>query len=361
MPVHKLREGHTLLVEGPASVRLEEGDGACLGAPLSKNPWTVVREERRLPIETGTGASIEVKLGTGGKYKEVEGSTIPSSWREASRITRQSRGVVTILGDVDSGKSTLCTFLANECFKHGIKPRIIDADIGQADIGPPATINLSSLRQHIFGLQDLSPETSLFMGDTSPASISAKLSRGLVRLRETAREADVLLVNTDGWVQGDEALLYKLQLLNDLGPDFVFGISSGSELDQLLEHQKAATLKVNRSIYARTRTREERKRAREYGYRRFLHGGGRLQLKFREVKLRSFNSYRQLRVGEDENLRGVLAGLLDEKENLLSIGRVENLENELLTVRTLAVETPRIVELGAVVLSPSYEELGFEP
>lgn len=320
-----------------------------------------MREERQLPIETGKGASIEVELGPGGNCKEVEGSTIPSNWREASQITRQSRGVVTILGDVDSGKSTLCTFLANECFKHGVKSSIIDADIGQADIGPPATISLSSLRQHIFGLQDLSPETSLFMGDTSPSSISAKLSRGLVRLRETAREAEVLLVNTDGWVQGGEAFLYKTQLLSELGPDLVFGISSDGELDELLEHQKAATLKLNRSNYARSRTREERKRAREYGYRRFLHDGGRLQLRLREVKLRSFNSYVQLRVGEDENLLGVLAGLLDAKENLLSIGRVENLGNEFLTVRTPAVETPRIVELGAVVLSPSYGELGFEP
>ncbi len=359
MPTHKLQEGHTLLVEGPALVRLEEGHGTCLGAPLSQNTWTPVREERQLPIETEDGASIGVKLGAGGKYRELWESTIPPGWREAAQITRQSPGVVTILGDVDSGKSTLCTFLANECFKHGVKTSIVDADIGQADVGPPATVSLSSLKQHIFTLQDLSPETSLFMGDTSPSSVAVKLRRGLIRLREAARDVEVLLVNTDGWVRGDEAFLYKLQLLNDLQPDLVYGISLDGELDQLLEHQKSTSLKLNRSLYARTRTREERKRAREYGYRRFLKNAGRLRLKLGEVKLRSFNSYRQLRVGEDENLRGVLAGLLDERENLLSIGRVESLGDEFLTVRTSAVDTPRIVELGAVLLSPNYEELGF--
>ncbi len=360
LPTHKLHEGYTLLVEGPATVRVEEGDSTCLGAPLSKNTWTTVREERQLPLETETGASIEVKLGGGGRYEEVRESTIPPSWREASQIARQSPGLVTILGDVDSGKSTLCTFLANECLKHGIKVSVIDADIGQADIGPPATINLSRVKHHIFTLQDLSPETSLFMGDTSPSSIAAKLSRGLVRLRDATRDAEVLLVNTDGWVRGHDAFLYKLQLLDELGPDLVYGISSDGELDQLLEHQKSTTLKLNRSLYARARTRDERKRAREYGYRRFLQNARRAQLKLGDMKLRSFNSYQQLRIG-GENLRGVLVGLLDEGENLLSIGRVESLRNELLTIRTSAVETPRIVELGAVVLSPSYEELGFEP
>jgi len=362
LPSVRLQTGRTLLLEGPASVRLEEGEGSVLGAPLSKG-WAIVREDRQIPIETSTGAGLEVRLGQEAKYKIIQESTIPTGWREASQIALQSPGTVVILGDVDSGKSTLCTFLANESHSHGLKVGVIDGDVGQADIGPPTTISTSKLGGHIFTLQDLSPEISLFMGDTSPSSVSEKLSRGLVRLKKsTIAKSDVLLVNTDGWVQGDDALRYKAQLLDDLQPDLVLGISSNGELDTLMELQGSASLKLSKSPYARTRSRDDRKRAREYGYKRFLQNATRIELRLREVRLRRFDSReQQLRLDRNEDLRGVLAGLLDEEERLISIGRVERLANGLLTLTTASKESPKVVELGAVVLSSSFEEAGFGP
>lgn len=361
MPNIKLSSGRTLLIEGPASVRLENGEGSILGAPLTRG-WTTVREDRQIPIETRTDMGVEVRLGHGSSYMMVEESTIPTGWREASQVIQQSPGSTVILGDVDSGKSSLCTFLANECVGHGLKVAVIDGDIGQADIGPPTTISASTLDSCIFSLQDLTSYTSLFMGDTSPSSVSDKLLHGLVRLRsDTIDRSDVLLVNTDGWVQGDEALRYKAKLLEELHPDLVLGITSDGELGPLLELQRSATLKLARSRHARTRSREERKKAREYGYRRFLRNATRVQLRLGEARLRRFNSQqRQLRLDRDEDLRGVLAGLLDEEERLISIGRVERIANGLLTLTTAFGERPAIVELGAVVLSPSFEEIGFE-
>lgn len=361
MPSIKLSNGRTLLLEGPASVRLEDGEGYILGAPLTRE-WAVVREDRQVPVEAPKETGLELRLGHGSNYRIVQESTIPTGWREASQIITQSPGTIVIFGDVDSGKSTLCTFLANECHNRGLKVGVVDGDVGQADIGPPTTVSTSRLGGPIFNLQDLSPETSLFMGDTSPSLVSEKLSRGLIRLKENAIEgSDVLLVNTDGWVQSDEALRYKSQLLGELQPDLVLGISSNGELAPLLEVQRVASLKLGRSPYARTRTREERKKAREYGYRRFLQNATRVELSLGKVELRRFNSQqRQLRLDHDEDLRGILAGLLDDEERLISIGRVERIGNGLLTLTTAPKESPRTVELGAVVLSRSFEEIGFE-
>ena len=362
LPSTRLNNGRTLLLEGPASVRLEDGEATILGASLS-NDWVVVREDRQVPIETPTEAGLEFRLGQGGKFKLVPESTVPTGWKEASQIILQSPGTIVILGDVDSGKSTLCTFLANNCNRQGVKVRVIDGDVGQADIGPPTTISAANITRQIFSLQDLTPEISLFMGDTSPSSTMEKIWLGLVQLRKKfADNSDVLLVNTDGWVQGDDALRYKAQLLESLQPDLVLGISSNGELDALLGVQNATALKLSRSTYARTRTKEERKKAREYGYKRFFQNSRRVELRLRDVKVRRFDSsYHQLRLDVNENLRGVLAGLLDEDETLISIGRVERLENGLLSLTSQTVESPRIVELGAVVLSPSFEEVGFGP
>jgi polynucleotide 5'-hydroxyl-kinase GRC3/NOL9 len=361
LPNVKLSTGRTLLLEGPASVRAEDGEGTILGAPLSQE-WTIVRDDWRIPIEPRTEMILDVRLSHGSKYTIVEGSTIPTGWREAAQIVQQSPGTVIILGEVDSGKSSLCTLLANESLGHGLGVEVIDGDIGQADIGPPATISSSKTRHQVFSLQDLTPDKSLFMGNTSPSTVSDKLIHGLVRLgKEAAASSDVLLVNTDGWIQEDEALRHKTRLLDELRPDLVLGIFSDRELDPLLELQATTSLKLGKSPYARPRSREERKRAREFGYRRFLQKANPDELRLSQVRLRRYDyETRPLRLNGNQNLRGVLAGLLDEEEELLSIGRVERFADGLLSLTTVTREHPAIVELGAIVLSPQLEEIGFD-
>jgi polynucleotide 5'-hydroxyl-kinase GRC3/NOL9 len=357
----RLQSGRTLLIEGPALLKLSEGEASCLGAPLQENSRVTVREDRQLPIETPSEATLQIRLGSGGKYRIETGSPIPTGWKEASDVLRQAPGTVVILGSVDSGKTTLCTFLANENLRHGNTVRVIDGDVGQADIGPPTTISVSFFPSFVSSLQDLRPDLSLFIGDTTPSSVPDKLSTGLLRLRNFAADrSNVTIINTDGWTNDEDAFKHKLQLLNSLQPDFAFGIDPTGEIDGLLENVQSTVLKLDRSPFARTRSREERKRVRESGYKRFLQGARRVELSLRDVKLRRFNSFRQLKIGGEGDLRGLIAGMIDDEERLLAICRVEKLRGGVLTVKTVLETRPKIVELGAVVLSSSYEELGYD-
>ncbi len=351
----------TLLVEGPATVRLARGEAFSLGAPLKIDAWTVLPQDRRLPLETPSKCSLDLRLGREGRQEIVSGSTIPTGWREASQVAAQTLGIVVIIGDVDLGKSSLSTFLANECFRNRVGVSVIDGDVGQADIGPPTTISMSPVEAPVLSLQELKPATSLFIGDTSPSSVPEKVSAGLVRLRDSAREtSDLVLIDTDGWVREEEAFRYKTQLLDAIRPDLVLGISSQDEIDHLLESRRSTVLKLEPSPYARTRSRDERKRAREAGYKRFLRNAKSVSLSLADVKIRRFNSYHQLKIHDDENLRGLIAGLLDVQDRLLAISRVESLKNGMVTVRTPLDYSPSVVELGAVVLSPKFEEVGYD-
>src|SRR5438094_316712 len=76
---------------------------------------------------------------------------------------------------------------------------------------------------------------------------------------------------------------------------------------------------------------------------------------------RMFNKSRQQRIGQDSTHKGSLAGLLDEEGMLLSIGRIVRIQNGIVHVTTAAEEVPRIVELGAVILSSRFDEVGYEP
>ena len=305
---------------------------------------------------------LQVRIGEHRVCRQVNGSTIPPSWRDAAEVLRVSRGLTVILGDVDAGKSTLCTYLANVCVDHRVPISIINGDVGQADIGPPTTTSSSTVSKHILSLQDLRPERSYFIGDTSPSSVPDKLVKSIAHLKdELSTGSEISILNTDGWVREDGAVEHKLQLLNSLRPDLVLGLSLDHELDHILKPQQYPTLRLEASGFARKRTREERKKAREEGYKRFLQNPKHLNLRLNTIKLRMFNAPRQQPIDRDSTHKGTLAGLLDEKGVLLSIGRIVRIGNGIVRVTTIADEMPRTVELGAVILSSRFDEIGYEP
>src|SRR5216117_3940715 len=261
---------------------------------------------------------------------------------------------------VSCRKSSLCTFLANMCVQNGLKVGVVDADVGQADIGPPTTISSSLASEPILTLQDLRQETAFFIGDTSPSSVPDKLTRLIVRLKEKlVSSSELVLVNTDGWIGDLPALRFKEELLHETQPDLVLGLSRGSEIDPLLDMVSSASIRLPSSTYARMRSREERKSARETGYRRFLLGSKTMKISQENTKLRMFDRSEQQVLRWDRKLKGFLAGLLDDHQELLGIGRIREMIDGYALVETKTTERPRFLEIGNILLSSKYEEIGY--
>lgn len=365
LPVTKLQSGRTLLVDGPASIRLMEGEADCFGMRLVHEQTIAVKPERRVPVEAVSELVIlEVKTSEGSSVREVAGSTIPGGWVEAGQIVQQSHGTVVILGEVDSGKSSLSSYLANIASEDGLKVNVVDADIGQADIGPPTTIGGAMVNRGIQGLQDLDPVSAYFVGDTSPSLVSDKVSNGTIMVRSHLESSDVQIINTDGWVLGPEAVRYKLSLLEKLKPDIIIALTVSTDERQLapiLDQQDCAIIRLGPSAHARSRSREERKRARESGYRRFLDGSHRRELRLDKLTVKPFNSKRAIDLSNIHPVRGLLTGLINEEDGMLSgIARLRGVRNRRVTLETkFEGPDPGILEFGTVLLSPNYEESGF--
>lgn len=133
-----LQQETTLLVRGPASLRLLAGEGTILGGKIQRDRIFVVRPERQLPVEAEGEAQLEINLGKSGEIFEIDGSSIPESWKLAQEaLAEMERGKVMVLGATDVGKSTLCAYLVNTLTARGLRLRVVDGDLGQADIGPP--------------------------------------------------------------------------------------------------------------------------------------------------------------------------------------------------------------------------------
>ena len=137
-----------------------------------------------------------------------------------------------MIGGVDSGKTSFCVYLAKKVVKKGLKVAIIDADLGQSDIGPPSTIGFCYVTAPIKDLFEMKAENAFFVGSTSPNRTINLVLEDLTKLKKRVLDVDInfLIINTDGWVEGEDATKYKIQLLKTLDPDIVIGIQQEKEL-----------------------------------------------------------------------------------------------------------------------------------
>ncbi len=196
-----LAAGNTLLISGPASLVLIDGEAEVLGAPIEKEERLLVREARQIPVEAMTDSIIQISLGEVASHSELKGTTIPISWMTlANAALELSNPKIVTIGATDSGKSTLCTYLTNMLLEQYQRVSVIDADVGQSDIGPPGTIGLGAADEYLLSLTDLNPISMFFVGHTSPTPAKDKVISGIRKLKASPSIGqDPLIINTDGW------------------------------------------------------------------------------------------------------------------------------------------------------------------
>ncbi len=265
----------TLLVDGPASVEVLSGKTNVLGATIKRGEKLIIREGKRVPFETGKRTVFDLILGNGASSEEINGSTIPSSWETALAEILSLRTPITVMvmGGVDSGKTSFCTYLANEALRRKWKTVVVDADLGQSDVGPPSTIGFSRINSYVRDLFEMEAESAYFVGVTSPTVAVKRVLEGLVALKKKALEvdADLLVINTDGWVEGEDARQYKISIVDRVNPEVVVGIQREDELAPTLNALgKTKTVTVEAPRVAHRRSREKRKVLRELSYVKYL-------------------------------------------------------------------------------------------
>jgi len=356
---YKLLAQRTLIVRGPALLALLSGHAQILGQSLKPEEKVVVAEQRQLPIESNNGAELEITLGKLGGLDEIGGSTIPPSWDSAvSALAEMQRGTVIVLGPTDVGKSTLCVYLLNRLGHTEQGVRIIDADIGQTDVGPPTSIALASPTQPVASLTELTPELALFIGHTTPSYVEAKLINGIRRL--AAHEgAPLTVINTDGWVAEREAARYKISLISQVQPELVLGLACGDELQAILDTVQSHVMRVSAAENVLSRSRADRKMLRTWGYRRFLSGGETMKIPFSNVRFSAPKHFPAITAVNRSALRNLIIGIIDAAGYLTNIGILLDVEPDGVRIYSKQRDAISQIELGFVKLTPSGREIGF--
>ncbi|MEM2093895.1 MAG: Clp1/GlmU family protein [Candidatus Bathyarchaeia archaeon] len=271
-----LEKDRVLLVEGPASVVIHEGRVNALGAPLPTGKAVIIRKGKVLPLEAEENARLKVTSSNDHSAILVEGSTIPESWRRAiSQIEEYKLSTTMVLGASDCGKNTFCIALANRLLKQNLRVAIVDGDVGQSDIGPPGAVSFSVIKQPVYDLFELDPNSVVFVGNTSPSAITGRVLSALAALNNEVRNEQIprLIVNTDGWVSDAEAVDFKLRVAKIFSPDAVVGIQNHEELEPILSRLESDgnnIIRVETPPVVYHRSREIRRELREQCFRKFL-------------------------------------------------------------------------------------------
>jgi polynucleotide 5'-hydroxyl-kinase GRC3/NOL9 len=407
--------GECLLIGGPAQLKILEGRVEALGVKLSRGERVVVRVFRAIPIRVIEKSLLEVEHGVNGFVERVD-EPYPAEWIKVVDKVSEVKGTVLVIGAVDVGKSTLCTLIANSLLSNGLKVGIIEGDVGQAEVGPPTTVSLAIPKTPSPDLFRQNPIASEFIGSTSPMGFEGEIIEAICKLKSEAESlnVDLVVVNTDGWVDDEKAVEYKVKLAEALKPSLIVVLCRDEELEELRKRlqEKFNVLRAPQLAKARKRSREARKELRELSYQKNLRGATIRSIPISWVKILNHDLGTGMILGDDrfkklneqlngglvygeetpnglllvlnerivskdsikkifENQsrsvnviwlgseRGLITGLYDKEGRFIGIGVIEEIDykRRVLKIHTPCQQTISMIKLGCVKLVESWKEV----
>lgn len=142
---------------------------------------------------------------------------------------------VMLIGGPDAGKTTLTESLSDLLSKKG-RVGILDLDMGQTHIGPPATLGWGLLEGGFKSWEKIKAEEIYFTGALSPPGNMLPSVVGARLLMDSAlRRCQKLIIDTTGLVSGPLGRLYKQYKIDLLRPDVILALQAEDELEHIIE------------------------------------------------------------------------------------------------------------------------------
>jgi polynucleotide 5'-hydroxyl-kinase GRC3/NOL9 len=244
------------LVKGPATVTLA-GTAYVFGKDVSHSDVSV-EAGKILPFEIDSLCQININLDEGGEsWLADQCSAGTTMWQEiVNKILIEKFRTILLIGDTDTGKSSLATFIVNLALKKNLKPAVIDADMGQGDLAPPTAIGGTIIENPITDLRNLYAQFFEFIGNTSPVGFEDVTINAIKQIvkKITTTDSDICIINTDGYIHNN-GIDYKVKMAKKLRSDLVVCLgekcvfeSFRSKYFSLVLHSKGPTKTIKSRI-----------------------------------------------------------------------------------------------------------------
>lgn len=198
---------------------------------------------------------------------------VSTMWDEVVDEVLRTPGVTMLVGDVDSGKSTLARHLSREAVQ--IRPvSTVDADVGQSSLCTPGTVSMAVF----FTKREVEVyrcSKYVFIGTANPALAIHQIIEATVLLVEEGKKlGGTVIVDTGGLVLGQLGAGLKLAKIRRLQPDRIVTIQREDECEPILRHlDEIEIIRLPPSPYVAPRSREVRARYRLMKMKQFLEEG----------------------------------------------------------------------------------------
>jgi len=400
------------LLVGPANFTVKSGTVEVIAAKLGTNKELNIPVGKRIPIRGLENTVIDLEAGAEA-FTKMEITSIPDEWDQLAETIAKNRKdgslfTIMVMGEVDTGKTFFSTYLGNRLIDKLGRVAILDCDTGQSDLGPPGTFGMLVMKEPVVFLTEATATHLYMLGAHSPGLHFLPAMNGLAAMHKKARaEADVLIIDTTGWVQGDGGRAIKKAKLDLVEPDIVVLMQRGIELEHLVKHlpsERIVRLPVSKK--ATPTSQLERKSLRELVSTKYFKDSKIIEIPFKQVftdrsyflsgntlnlegtlhaeKLSGWEGtlvvtsgpiMQEMTKGWPGDLgtiknfisgeeKGLMIALLAQNQDVLAIGRLEGIDflNNMFRIRTpLKGDTGKIkgIQFGSLKLNDKGEEGGF--
>jgi polynucleotide 5'-hydroxyl-kinase GRC3/NOL9 len=293
----------------------------------------------------------------------------PKEWSTLLELLKEEKGIAIILGGTDTGKSTLSKFLVTNLCKQGLKVALVDADIGQSFLGPPATIGFSLFKSDPTWEVILSPPEIFFVGSITPEGHVQNHLKGVKRMVDKAISNDpqIILVDTTGFVSGEIGKELKRKKIDLISPHFIIALQKENEIEPILEPYKedlsTKIIRLPLSPQVRPKSMEDRKSYRTNKFRDYFKFAAIHELATEELQMEGevFDPNGELLPLEWVlRINSLLLGLKDNNDETLALGVIRNYleEKKILRVFTplMDVQKVKTLQLSSLKVIPLFEE-----
>lgn len=227
---------------------------------------------------------------------------------------------IIVVGRMDTGKSTLIKNMADHMDAY-----ILDADIGQNDIGPPSVISIGERIDGRYRAID-----GYFCGSTSPSRHFMQMIAGVSRLVQSCGKRKVL-INTTGLATGAIGRTLKTEKINATGADLIIGLETGNELNYLyaFAHAGSEVVMFRPHPQVTSRSKAQRTAIRTGSFRSHFEGAGIKTYRLDEIYIERLLLNNGIRA-DPVSLRAIDPGIV----------YAESLGNEAMIVSTGRLEEP---------------------
>jgi polynucleotide 5'-hydroxyl-kinase GRC3/NOL9 len=296
----------------------------------------------------------------------------PEEWHALLHILEKERGIAILLGAPDTGKTTLAKFIIFNLCKRGLKVALVDSDIGQSFLGPPTTIGFAVFKSDSTWEIILSPPEIFFVGSTTPEGHFPIHLKGVKRMVDKAASsgADLILVDTTGFVLGEGGKELKVRKIDLISPRFIIALQKSNEIEHVLDlYPENPLFKIQRlplSDQVKPRSMEERKINRTNKFQDYFKQAVIQELDIENVQIEGEvvdPNGDTLPLDWALRINGLLIGLKDSHDETLALGVTRNYSGEKKVVRVLTPleDTQRVktIQLSSLKVIPLYEEEKF--